>query len=214
MKEKISKKATAKIINLVQSIDPKRSKLTTFDEAWEVISEAWGLSGSLKSDNTTTTFALTTDQDTMLHKFTWDNKDVFCDGDWDWTKVFDEVIKYIMKNKLSNPKNIKKLAKQYVDDAAAVCLSNTAKKLAKTAQISKIDDKQHKSSGDNKNSVKSKENAVKIDSTAQTISIESLKKKKSQLYYKIRSDKRKGRDVAGLEKEYDEIITQLKKFKK
>ena len=214
MKEKISKKATAKIINLVQSIDPKRSKLTTFDEAWEVISEAWGLSGSLKSDNTTTTFALTTDQDTMLHKFTWDNKDVFCDGDWDWTKVFDEVIKYVMKNKLSNPKNIKKLAKQYVDDAAAVCLSNTAKKLAKTAQISKIDDKQHKSSGDNKNSVKSKENVVKIDSTAQTISIESLKKKKSQLYYKIRSDKRKGRDVAGLEKEYDEIITQLKKFKK
>ena len=214
MKEKISKKATAKIINLVQSIDPKRSKLTTFDEAWEVISEAWGLSGSLKGDNTTTTFALTTDQDTMLHKFTWDNKDVFCDGDWDWTKVFDEVIKYIMKNKLNNPKNIKKLAKQYVDDAAAVCLSNTAKKLAKTAQISKIDDKQHKSSGDNKNSVKSKENAVKIDSTAQTISIESLKKKKSQLYYKIRSDKRKGRDVAGLEKEYDEIITQLKKFKK
>ena len=214
MKDKISKKATVKIINLVQSIDPKRSKLTTFDEAWEVISEAWGLSGSLKSDNTTTTFALTTDQDTMLHKFTWDNKDVFCDGDWDWTKVFDEVIKYIMKNKLSNPKNIKKLAKQYVDEAAAVCLSNTAKKLAKTTQISKIDDKQHKSSGDNKNSVKSKENAVKIDSTTQTISIESLKKKKSQLYYKIRSDKRKGRDVAGLEKEYDEIITQLKKFKK
>lgn len=214
MKDKISKKATAKIINLVQSIDPKRSKLTTFDEAWEVISEAWGLSGSLKSDNTTTTFALTTDQDTMLHKFTWDNKDVFCDGDWDWTKVFDEVIKYIMKNKLNNPKNIKKLAKQYVDDAAAVCLSNTAKKLAKTAQISKIDDKQHKSSGDNKNSVKSKENAVKIDSTVQTISIESLKKKKSQLYYKIRSDKRKGRDVTSLEKEYDEIITQLKKFKK
>lgn len=214
MKDKISKKATSKIINLVQSIDPKRSKLTTFDEAWEVISEAWGLSGSLKSDNTTTTFALTTDQDTMLHKFTWDNKDVFCDGDWDWTKVFDEVIKYIMKNKLSNPKNIKKLAKQYVDDAAAVCLSNTAKKLAKTAQISKIDDKQHKSSGDNKNSVKSKENAVKIDSTVQSVSIESLKKKKSQLYYKIRSDKRKGRDVTGLEKEYDEIITQLKKFKK
>ena len=214
MKDKISKKATSKIINLVQSIDPKRSKLTTFDEAWEVISEAWGLSGSLKSDNATTTFALTTDQDTMLHKFTWDNKDVFCDGDWDWTKVFDEVIKYIMKNKLNNPKNIKKLAKQYVDDAAAVCLSNTAKKLAKTAQISKIDNKQHKSSGDNKNSVKSKENAVKIDSTTQTISIESLKKKKSQLYYKIRSDKRKGRDVAGLEKEYDEIITQLKKFKK
>lgn len=214
MKDKISKKATAKIINLVQSIDPKRSKLTTFDEAWEVISEAWGLSGSLKSDNTTTTFALTTDQDTMLHKFIWDNKDVFCDGDWDWTKVFDEVIKYIMKNKLNNPKNIKKLAKQYVDDAAAVCLSNTAKKLAKTAQISKIDNKQHKSSGDNKNSVKSKENAVKIDSTTQTISIESLKKKKSQLYYKIRSDKRKGRDVADLEKEYDEIITQLKKFKK
>ena len=214
MKEKISKKATSKIINLVQSIDPKRSKLTTFDEAWEVISEAWGLSGSLKSDNTTTTFALTTDQDTMLHKFTWDNKDVFCDGDWDWTKVFDEVIKYIMKNKLNNPKNIKKLAKQYVDEAAAVCLSNTAKKLAKTAQISKIDDKQHKSSGDNKNSVKSKENVIKIDSTVQSVSIESLKKKKSQLYYKIRSDKRKGRDVASLEKEYDEIITQLKKFKK
>ena len=214
MKEKISKKATSKIIDLVQSIDPKRSKLTTFDEAWEVISEAWGLSGSLKSDNTTTTFALTTDQDTMLHKFTWDNKDIFCDGDWDWTTLFGEVIKYIMKNKLNNPKNIKKLAKQYVDEAAAVCLSNTAEKLAKTAQISKIDDKQHKSSGDNKNSVKSKENAVKIDSTVQTISIESLKKKKSQLYYKIRSDKRKGRDVAGLEKEYDEIVAQLKKFKK
>ena len=47
MKDKISKKATLKIIKVVQKIDPSKSKLTTFDEAWDVIATKYGFYGNL-----------------------------------------------------------------------------------------------------------------------------------------------------------------------
>lgn len=231
MKEKVSKKASTKIIEIVQKIDPSRSKLTTYDEAWEVISKAWGLTGDIKTTKDSTTFLLTVDQDTNnpIHKFEWKNSEVFEDGDWNWTIIFGEVLKYIIKNKLSNPKNIKKLTKQYVNEAAAVCLKNTAKKLenktwnngedkkdsekpSKTTQISKIDSKLTKISDDTKNSVKSQENTVKIDSNRLS-TIEGLKKEKMRLYMKIRNYTKKGKDTKDIEKEYKGVVEQIKKFK-
>ena len=67
---KNSKKASTKIIEIVQKIDPSRSKLTTYDEAWEVISTERGLTVDLKTTQDTTTVLLTVDQDitTPLHK--------------------------------------------------------------------------------------------------------------------------------------------------
>ena len=227
MKEKVSKKASTKVIETVQKIDPTRSKLTTYDEAWEVISKAWGLTGDIKTTGDSTTFLLTVDQDitTPIHKFEWKNSEVFEDGDWDWTTIFSEVLKYVIKSKLNNPKNIKKLAKQYVDEAAAVCLKNTAKKLenkredkkdsekpSKTTQISKIDSKVNKISDDTKNSVKSQENTVKINSNRLS-TIEGLKKEKMRLYMKIRSYTRKGKDTKDIESEYKKIVELIKNFK-
>lgn len=235
MKEKASKKASTKVIETVQNIDPTRSKLTTYDEAWEVISKAWGLTGDIKTTKDSTTFLLTVDQDTNnpIHKFEWENSEVFEDGDWNWTTIFSEVLKYVIKNKLNNPKNIKKLTKQYVDEAAAVCLKNTAKKLenkkenkkddkkedkrttekpSKTTQISKIDSKVNKTSDDTKNSVKSRENIVKIDSNRLS-TIEGLKKEKMRLYMKIRSYTRKGKDTKDIESEYKKVVELIKNFK-
>lgn len=229
MKEKVSKKASTKVIETVQKIDPTRSKLTTYDEAWEVISKAWGLTGDIKTTGDSTTFLLTVDQDTNnpIHKFEWENSEVFEDGDWNWTIIFGEVLKYIIKNKLNNPKNIKKLTKQYVDEAAAVCLKNTAKKLenkdkkedrrtpekpSKTTQISKIDSKVNKISDDTKNSVKSQENTVKIDSNRLS-TMEGLKKEKMRLYMKIRSYTRKGKDTKDIDGEYKKVVELIKNFK-
>lgn len=214
---KNSKKASTKIIEIVQKIDPSRSKLTTYDEAWEVISKEWGLTGDLKTTKDTTTFLLTVDQDitTPIHKFEWNTTDVFEEGDWDWTTIFGDVLKYVIKNKLNNPKNIKKHTKQYVNDAAAVCLKNTSKKLekkqasqkpSKTEQISKIDPKVHKLSPKTKNTVKSQENTVKNDFSNQPVSKENLKAEKMRIYMKIRYYKKKNKDTAELEKEYKRIV--------
>lgn len=148
---KISKKASANIISLVQSIDPNASKLTSYDEAWDIISEYGGITGNLytgknKKQSKTKFELIKESNDSIIYTFEWDNKDVFADGDWDWTKIFKEVLEYLIKNKL-----VKKPRK---------------KKTQITPQISKIDSNMNKLSSQTKNSVKSQENNVKSNSTS------------------------------------------------
>lgn len=148
---KISKKASANIISLVQSIDPNASKLTSYDEAWDIISEYCDITGNLytgknKKQSKTKFELIKESNDSIIYTFEWDNKDVFADGDWDWTKIFKEVLEYLIKNKL-----VKKPRK---------------KKTQITPQISKIDSNMNKLSSSKRNSVKSQENKVKSNSTS------------------------------------------------
>ena len=148
---KISKKASANIISLVQSIDPNASKLTSYDEAWDIISEYCDLTGNLytqhNSKQSLTTFDIIKEStNETIHSIEWQNKEVFADGDWNWTKIFKEVLEYLIKNKL-----VKKPRK---------------KKTQITPQISKIDSNMNKLSSSKRNSVKSQENTVKSNFTS------------------------------------------------
>ena len=110
---KMSKKASAKIISLVQAIDSKASKNTCYNEAWDIISEYGDLDGELKTvDKTSKTSFTLYKGEKILHEFEWSNETVFdktC-GDWDWTVIFSEVIEYIMKNKLVKKPRAKKVS--------------------------------------------------------------------------------------------------------
>ena len=111
---KLSKKATADIISFVLAINPNHSKLTSYDEAWDIISEYGGITGNLytgknKKQSKTKFELIKESNDSIIYTFEWDNKDVFCDGDWDWTKIFREVIDYIIKNKVIKKPRKKKI---------------------------------------------------------------------------------------------------------
>lgn len=184
---KLSKKASANIIAFIQKINPNISKQTSYDEAWEVISEYGKITGNLtthhNSKRKVTQFDIIKESDdSVIYSFQWDNEKVFCEGDWDWTIIFKEVIEYVIKNKI-------------------------VKKPRKTAQISQKNSKQYKLSSLTKNSVKSQENDVKIDS----MSVDELKRKKNALYGRIRDWKIKGKDATELIKEYNKISELCKK---
>lgn len=99
---KLTKKATSKIIDLVQAIDHSMGKNISFDEAWEIISEYVGIEGDIYTTNSgVTKFTLYKGED-IVGTLEWNNDDVFMldQGDWNWTKIFNDVIEYMMKNKL------------------------------------------------------------------------------------------------------------------
>lgn len=147
---KISKKASANIISFVQAINPNQPKLTSYDEAWDIISEYGGITGTLQTHHSSkrneTVFELIKESnESVLYTFTWKNKEVFADGDWNWTKIFKEVLEYILKNKI-----VKK---------------PRTKKTQITPQISQQKSKMNKLSSKEKTVVKSQKNSVKSNST-------------------------------------------------
>lgn len=192
MAEKFSKKASSNIISFAQAIDPNASKLISYNEAWDIISEYGGITGGLytqhnKKHSLTTFDIIKESNDEIIHSFSWKNEDVFNEGDWDWTKIFKEVLEYILKNKI-----VKK---------------PRSKKPSKTHQISKETEKMNKLSSSKLNSVKSQENTVKFDS----MSIDELKRKKTALYSQIYDWRKKGKDATKLINEYNELSKYLKR---
>lgn len=119
MKDKISKKATLKIIKVVQKIDPSKSKLTTFDEAWDIIATKYGFYGNLitKSKGDTIFELLLDDEaNTKIYQFNWPNDKVFECGDWDWSVIYKDVLEFIIKNKLFTKKKIDKFIKAHLNE--------------------------------------------------------------------------------------------------
>ena len=103
MAEKFSKKASSNIISFTQAIDPNISKLISYNEAWDIISEYCDITGNLytqhNSKQSITIFDIIREStNETIHSIEWQNKEVFADGDWDWTKIFKEVIEYLIKN--------------------------------------------------------------------------------------------------------------------
>lgn len=109
---KISKKIPQKIYTLTQAIKPDISKNTSFDEAWDIISEYSGLEGELRTTHKTKkTIFILSKSDKEIETFEWDNKEVFkeAEGDWDWTKILSVVLEYIIKNKIVKKPRKKRL---------------------------------------------------------------------------------------------------------
>lgn len=102
---KLSRKATVELIDYAQVINPKVPNTASYDEVWDVISEYGGITGNLYTSHNTkrtyTTFEIIKESDgTVLHTLKWKNEDVFENGDWDWTKIFRDVLDCVTTKKL------------------------------------------------------------------------------------------------------------------
>lgn len=188
------KKATSKIVEFTQRVNKEAPEKMILDEAWGYISEGLQITGMCTTHGTSyrgiTTFELITDDElgTIIQRFEWSNEDVYYEGDWNWNKILDDVIKWLIEKKLNTPKKIKK----YIDTIYTV-------KLPKTTLKSKETDE------------------VKIDEGKAELkeSREILETRKKKLYFKIYNLKKKGETekLNQYVKEYDEVIEKLKAFK-
>lgn len=187
MEDKIPKKASSYVINIVQKINPQATKLTTWDQAWDIISEWASLDGELISNDnrrsTDTTFELSKG-DKILKVFTWPTSEVFEAGDWDWTKIFKEVLEYILKEKIIK---IPRRKRSDTGEARKQPVQRT-----KNAQISQSKQDMQKSSSE---------------------TLEELKKRKMNLYHKIYNLQLRHKDAKEYIIQYNIITEQIKKLK-
>lgn len=194
-KIKSIKKATSKIVAFTKKVNKEAPEKMTLDDAWGYISEGLQITGMCEThgvtERGTTTFELITDDElgTVIQRFEWSNEGVFIDGDWNWNKIIDEVIEWLMEKKLNTPKKIKK----YIDNIYTF-------KPAKTTVKSKETDE-----------VKNDEGKTKLNESR-----EILEARKKKLYFKIYNLKKKGESniLNQYEQEYKDVIEKLKAFKK
>lgn len=180
--EKYTKKANAYIMKQVLKVDPKASGRTTFDQAYVILMTEWDLEGDLVSTTKETIFKIWRD-DEVCHMLTWPGKEAKNEkeGDWDWDLIYKDVLQTIIKDKLYKRPKIGKRA---------------AAKLAKEKELAKKEAE-----------MVTKKALAKKQAEED---FELLKKKKSNLYMKIRTWKKKGKDTSELEKEFNEVINLLK----
>lgn len=189
MKEKYTKKATARIITEVLKLDPKASKLTTLDQAFVILMEHWNMElGLMTKLNEPTKATLYRDDDTPM-EWSFENAWVDKDGDYDWTRIYKEVLEDIIKKKLyKRPKLGKRAQKKYEEEVAK-------KKAAREAE-------------------ESKENDVKVENPK--VSLVELRTQRGQLSAKISNWKKQKKDpntLIVMEKQLEEIKKQIKEYK-
>lgn len=193
-KVKPIKKATSKIVAFTKRVNKGAPEKMTLDDAWGYISEGLQITGMCTTHGTTergiTTFELITDDElgTVIQRFEWSNEGVFVDGDWNWNKIIDEVVGWLMEKKLNTPKKIKK----YIDTIYTLKPSKTTLKSKETDEV------------------KNDEGKAKTNESR-----EVLEARKKKLYLKIYNLKKKGETekLNQYVKEYDEVIEKLKAFK-
>lgn len=112
MKEKYTKKATAKIIAEVLKLDPKASKLTTLDQAFVILMEHWNMEiGLLTKLNEPTKVTLYRDDDTP-YEWSFDDAWIDKEGDYDWNRIYKGVLEDIIKQKLYKRPKVSKRSKK------------------------------------------------------------------------------------------------------
>ena len=174
---KLSKKVTVDIYKHVEKVVPGITKNTTYDEAWDILSQAWEFEGDLAHTiKDKTVFTLYRDGLTVeTYKLgdMWDEKV----GDFDYTNIFRTVLEDVIKRTLYKRAKLGKRAQKEYDEKVAKAKKNRMvqenndieepvvekpvepiKKRAKTKQISIQTEKVTKCTPEKKNSVKSKKN--------------------------------------------------------
>lgn len=107
---KLTKKANATIMKAVLKVNPKASKLTTLDQAWEILATAWDLEGeiihSIKNG---------------VHFYIYKNNEQIADidcghnafnkikSDFEWDLIYKMADEYIIKHKLYKGSKNKKI---------------------------------------------------------------------------------------------------------
>ena len=191
--KKLSKKASAKVWGVAAKFCPNLSKNTSYDEAWEIIATEGELEGDIESNKYgMTKFTLYRGEEILK---VYDLGVVFRDGDWDWTTIYKTVCEDVVARRLyKKPKLSKKAQKQKDEEIAKLAAERKLKEELEEQVMLKEQQKQPEPEQ----------------------SKEELKRLKFNLKMKIKTWLKKGKDVAELEVELDEINKKLeaKKIKK
>lgn len=97
-----TKKCTPQIYEKVLNIKSDAKKTTTLDQAWVILSEAYGLEGELASTPNSSKFILYKDNK-IVNEFKWDTSN-WLDGDFDWNFIYKEVLEYCVIKKIFKKK--------------------------------------------------------------------------------------------------------------
>lgn len=190
MKEKYTKKATAKIIAEVLKLNPKASKLTSLDQAFVLLMTHWDMELSLLSKLNEPTKAILYRDDDTPYEWSFENAWIDKEGDYDWNTIYKTVLEDIIKKKLyKRPKLGKRAQKKYEEEVA----KKKAEREAKEAE----------------------ENKVKVETPQ--VSLVELRTQRGQLYAKISNWKKQKKDpnvIAAMEVQLEEIKKQIKNYPK
>lgn len=186
--EKYTKKASSRIMKEVLKIEPKASKLTTYDQAFVILTTHWGLELSVGTDiNGVTICTLHRGDETPK---IWVMENVFDPkvGNWDWSQLYKIVLEDIIKLKLYKKPKLGKRA-----------LARKEKE--------KIEKEKIKKERQEKEQARIIEEEKKINDK---VVLEELRKRRCNLSAKIHNYKKKGQDTTSLESELNNIKAQIK----
>ena len=183
--EKYTKKATARILKEVLKVNPKASGFTSLDQAFVILMNQWDMELDVVHDGEKTSSTLYRDGD-KVH--TWDFGNIWIpqEGDFDWNVIYKKVLEDIIRLKL-----------------------NKRPKLGKRAQ-KKLEEERAK----RKPEVEVEEITEPIRTKPEPkVSLDDLRKKRSNLSAKKSMYKRQGKDTRDLDRELNDIKDQIKNFK-
>lgn len=191
MKEKYTKKATAKIIAEVLKLNPKASKLTSLDQAFVLLMTHWDMElGLLSKLNEPTKATLYRDDDTPYEwsfENAWDDKE----GDYDWNTIYKTVLEDIIKKKLyKRPKLGKRAQKKYEEEVA----KKKAEREAREVEENKVP-----------------------EPPKSLPTLQELRKQRDNLSVKLYDWKKKNKDpqvIAEAERQLEELKHQIKNYPK
>lgn len=106
---KLTKKANTYIFNHVLKINPKASKNTTYDQAYEILMDVWDMYGSIETCKRGITRFKLYKNDEIIKTYEWPN--IHFEGSWDFDIIFRTVLEDIIKNKLFKEKKKRSLKK-------------------------------------------------------------------------------------------------------
>ena len=180
--QKYTKKANAYIMNHLLKMNPKASKLTSFDGAYVYMMNEWNLDGDLELSKGIASFKIWRD-DEVVETLTWPKAKAWIDKemDFDWNLIYKDVLEKIIKNRLYKRPKLSKRALKKKEEAKQEAIIE-ANKEREAKELAK----------------KKEEELV------------SMRKKKNNLQQRIYDWKKKGKDPAELIKELDEVCEYLK----
>lgn len=131
---KLSKKANAYVLNQVLKVEPKAPKTITYDQAFDILMEHWGLEATIETKRTNITLVKIFREDEVVKTYEYPN--IFRDGTWDWDLLFRDTLEDIIKKKVWKP--VKKTRKKKEEPVVEVKPKEPVKKQLKKSQAGMV----------------------------------------------------------------------------
>lgn len=116
---KLTKKISANVYKFAQTFNSDLSKNTSYDEAWEIMSDAGNLWFSVYtcSSQKIIKIELGKDEDVIITTFEHPYKEIYKSNayysdDFDWNIIYKEVVEYVINNKILKKPRKKRTVKK------------------------------------------------------------------------------------------------------